>query len=57
MQTDEERLVESAIGGDAYAFEQLMGKHEARMYAGRAAHVRQSRGRAGQPAGRDAAHI
>ena len=33
MQTDEERLVESAIGGDAYAFEQLMGKHEARMYA------------------------
>ena len=33
VQTDEERLVESAIGGDAYAFEQLMGKHEARMYA------------------------
>ena len=33
VQTDEERLVESAIGGDAYAFEQLMEKHEARMYA------------------------
>ena len=33
VQTDVERLVESAIGGDAYAFEQLMGKHEARMYA------------------------
>ena len=33
VQQDEERLVEKAINGDARAFEILMEKHEARMYA------------------------
>ncbi len=33
MQQDEGRLVEKAIGGDAYAFEVLMSKHESKMYS------------------------
>ncbi|MBQ3080092.1 MAG: sigma-70 family RNA polymerase sigma factor [Clostridia bacterium] len=33
MQLEEERLVEKAIAGDSYAFELLMEKHEAKMYA------------------------
>ncbi len=33
MHYEEERLVEKAILGDSYAFEQLMEKHESKMYA------------------------
>lgn len=33
MQQDEERLVDKAIGGDAYAFEMLMSKHESKMFS------------------------
>lgn len=31
--SEDERLVELAVGGDAYAFETLMQKHESRMFA------------------------
>lgn len=33
MEYNEQKLIEKAAAGDAYAFEQLMEKHESRMYA------------------------